>query len=76
MKWLCALLLPQVKLLEGAMSSTHTSVAQFLHKAVEPPPDASVANAVRLLQDIGAFEAGGETLTVGAPATQTDCSCC
>lgn len=53
----------QVKLLEGA-GFGHTSVAEFLDKAVEPPPAVSVANAVRLLQDIGAFEAPGERLTL------------
>ena len=45
----------QVKMLEGGGFS-HESVAEFLNKAVEPPPEISVANAVRLLQDIGAFE--------------------
>jgi len=45
----------QVKMLEGG-SFTHSSVAEFLNKAVEPPPEISVSNAVRLLQDIGAFE--------------------
>ena len=55
----------QVKLLEGTGSSFgHTSVAEFLDKAVEPPPSVSVQNAVRLLQDIGAFEAPGERLTL------------
>ncbi|CAL5229490.1 g12825 [Coccomyxa viridis] len=52
-----------VKMLEGG-SFTHSSVAEFLNKAVEPPPEISVSNAVRLLQDIGAFEAGTEQLTV------------
>lgn len=47
----------QVKMLEGG-SFTHSSVAEFLNKAVEPPPEISVSNAVRLLQDIGAFEVG------------------
>ena len=47
--------LAQVKMLEGGGFS-HESVAEFLNKAVEPPPEISVANAVRLLQDIGAFE--------------------
>ena len=42
-------------MLEGG-SFTHSSVAEFLNKAVEPPPEISVSNAVRLLQDIGAFE--------------------
>lgn len=44
-----------MKLLEGAGYS-HASVAEFLEKAVEPPPAVSVQNAVRLLQDIGALE--------------------
>ena len=47
----------QVKMLEGG-SFTHSSVAEFLNRAVEPPPEISVSNAVRLLQDIGAFEVG------------------
>ena len=42
-------------MLEGG-GFTHESVGEFLNKAVEPPPEISVANAVRLLQDIGAFE--------------------
>ena len=46
------------------MDGATASVAAFLDRAVEPPPAASVANAVRLLQDIGAFKAGTETLTV------------
>ncbi len=44
-------------MLEGGAFS-HSSVAEFLNKAVEPPPEVSVASAVRLLQDIGAFEVG------------------
>ena len=44
-------------MLEGGGFS-HESVAEFLNKAVEPPPEVSVANAVRLLQHIGAFEVG------------------
>ena len=55
----------QVKLLERA-GDAPISVAQFLNKAVEAPPAQAVANAVRLLQDIGAFEAGSEVLTVRA----------
>ena len=51
----------QVKMLEGGAFS-HSSVAEFLNKAVEPPPEVSVANAVRLLQDIGAFEVGAMVL--------------
>ena len=47
----------QVKMLEGGAFS-HSSVAEFLNKAVEHPPEVSVANAVRLLQDIGAFKVG------------------
>ena len=42
-------------MLEGGGFS-HETVGEFLNKAVEPPPEVSVANAVRLLQDIGAFE--------------------
>ncbi|BDA50474.1 3'-5' RNA helicase YTHDC2 [Coccomyxa sp. Obi] len=53
----------QVKLLESS-GFNNTSIAEFLDKAVEPPPAVSVANAVRLLQDIGALEAPGERLTV------------
>jgi hypothetical protein len=53
----------QVKLLERG-GHAHASVAEFLNKAVEAPPAAAVGNAVRLLQDIGAFEPGSETLTV------------
>ena len=60
----------QVKLLEGGgLGGATVSVAAFLDRAVEPPPAASVANAVRLLQDIGAFKAGTETLTVSAAST-------
>ena len=44
-------------MLEGG-SFTHSSVAEFLNKAVEAPPEISVSNAIRLLQDIGAFEVG------------------
>ncbi len=52
-----------MKLLESS-GFNHTSIAEFLDKAVEPPPAVSVANAVQLLQDIGALEAPGERLTV------------
>jgi HrpA-like RNA helicase len=52
-----------VKLLDGP-SFSHSSVAEFLNKAVEPPPAVSLQNAVRLLQDIGAFEEDSERLTV------------
>jgi HrpA-like RNA helicase len=54
---------PQVKLLDGP-AFTHDSVAEFLNRAVEPPPAASLRNAVRLLQDIGAFEGDSENLTL------------
>ena len=39
-------------------------VAAFLGRAVEPPLDVAVDNAVRLLEDIGALEAGSEELTL------------
>ena len=51
----------QVKLLEGAASGP--SVASFLGRAVEPPVDAAVGNALRLLEDIGAIQEGSEALT-------------
>ncbi|KAA6424000.1 MAG: putative ATP-dependent RNA helicase DHX36-like [Trebouxia sp. A1-2] len=51
----------QVKLLEGAASGP--SVASFLGRAVEPPVDAAVRNALRLLEDIGAIQEGSEALT-------------
>eukprot|EP00873_Tetraselmis_striata_P025125 jgi/Tetstr1/445389/TSEL_033175.t1 len=44
----------QVKLLEGA--SAVSDVREFLHKAVEPPVDKAVSQAVSLLQDIGALD--------------------
>lgn len=47
----------QVKLLEGA------GVAAFLARAVEPPVDAAVRNALRLLEDIGAIQEETEALT-------------
>ncbi|KAK9835371.1 hypothetical protein WJX81_005267 [Elliptochloris bilobata] len=53
----------QVKLLEGrGFGETH--VASFLEQAVEPPPAAAVANALRLLEAIGALEERTERLTV------------
>ncbi|KAK9814740.1 hypothetical protein WJX72_010718 [[Myrmecia] bisecta] len=52
----------QVKLLDGLAKGR--SVAAFLAKAVEPPADAAVNNAVRLLETIGALEEGTEALTV------------
>ncbi|KAL3133848.1 hypothetical protein ABBQ32_008317 [Trebouxia sp. C0010 RCD-2024] len=51
----------QVKLLEGAASGP--SVAAFLSRAVEPPVEAAVRNALRLLEDIGAIQEGTEALT-------------
>ena len=51
----------QVKLLEGAASGP--SVASFLGRAVEPPVEAAVKNALRLLEDIGAIQEGTEALT-------------
>ena len=51
----------QVKLLEGAASGR--SVAAFLSKAVEPPVDAAVKNALQLLEDIGAIQEDTEALT-------------
>lgn len=41
--------LSQVKLLDGP-AFTHSSVAEFLNRAVQAPPAVSVQNAVRLLQ--------------------------
>lgn len=51
----------QVKLLEGAGSGP--SVAAFLGRAVEPPVEAAVKNALRLLEDIGAIQEETEALT-------------
>ncbi|KAL0045428.1 hypothetical protein WJX82_006305 [Trebouxia sp. C0006] len=51
----------QVKLLEGAASGP--SVASFLGRAVEPPVEAAVINALRLLEDIGAIQEDTEALT-------------
>ena len=48
-------------MLEGAAAGP--SVADFLSKAVEPPVDAAVQNALRLLEDIGAIQQGTEALT-------------
>ena len=53
--------LVQVKLLEGAGSGP--SVAAFLGRAVEPPVEAAVKNALRLLEDIGAIQEETEALT-------------
>ena len=38
-------------------------MAAFLGKAVEPPVDAAVKNALRLLEDIGAIQEHTEALT-------------
>eukprot|EP00884_Botryococcus_braunii_P000922 jgi/Botrbrau1/10830/Bobra.0025s0009.1 len=55
----------QVKLLGGSSAGEGgPNVAEFLGKAVEPPPDAAVRNALRLLEAIGALEEGTERLTV------------
>ena len=51
----------QVKVLEGAASGP--SVAAFLGRAVEPPVEAAVKNALRLLEDIGAIQEETEALT-------------
>lgn len=51
----------QVKLLEGAGSGP--SVAAFLGRAVEPPVEAAIKNALRLLEDIGAIQEETEALT-------------
>lgn len=48
----------------GASEEAGPPVAEFLGKAVEPPPDAAVRNALRLLEAIGALEEGTERLTV------------
>ena len=67
----------QVKMLEGG-SFTHSSVAEFLNKAVEPPPEISVSNAVRLLQDIGAFEVSAcfpvHCIFWALPCSQSGCT--
>lgn len=57
----CPQYLLQVKLLEGAGSGP--SVAAFLGRAVEPPVEAAVTNALRLLEDIGAIQEETEALT-------------
>jgi len=51
-----------VKLLEGKGFGS-LMLADFLANAVEAPPAASVKNAVRLLEDIGALAPVTEALT-------------
>ena len=52
----------QAKLLNSNNGSS-IKLADFLSKAVEPPPAASVKGAVRLLEEIGALEPQTERLT-------------
>ena len=54
----------QAKLLENGREGSGQQVAAFLGRAVEPPIDVAVTNAVRLLEDIGALEPESEELTL------------
>ncbi|KAK9845024.1 hypothetical protein WJX74_009802 [Apatococcus lobatus] len=54
----------QAKLLEIGRAGPGLRVAAFLGRAVEPPMDVAVKNAVQLLEDIGALEPDSEELTV------------
>ena len=53
----------QVKVLEGRGFGS-LLLADFLSKAVEPPPAPSIKNAVQLLEEIGALVPKTEALTL------------
>jgi HrpA-like RNA helicase len=55
----------QVKLLEDRAAGRRVSIARFLGKAVEPPVAAAVDGALRLLEDIGALDAGERLTSLG-----------